>query len=174
MSTTPLTDAERDAIAADIAAGMARNEIARKHGRSAGTVTKIAQDRGLTFDRSAVKSACEAKQADNRARLASLQSDIIDDAIRLRQQLWKPCVELKPMVVSGGMHAPAHVEIVKVKRQQPTFADQQKIATSVAICVDKAIAIDRHSDGGDGMRSDLDRFLAHLIGPEALAGAGAS
>lgn len=55
------------------AAGHARNEIARRIGISAGSVTNICRDAGLTFDRSETKQATEARQVDlaaGRIRLA--------------------------------------------------------------------------------------------------------
>lgn len=53
--------------------GLARNEIARRVGISAGSVTNICRDTGLTFDRSETKHATEARQVDlaaGRIRLA--------------------------------------------------------------------------------------------------------
>lgn len=53
--------------------GLARNEIARRVGISAGSVTNICRDAGLTFDRSETKQATEARAVDlaaGRIRLA--------------------------------------------------------------------------------------------------------
>lgn len=55
------------------AEGLARNEIARRVQISAGSVTNICRDAGLTFDRSETKQATEARQVDlaaGRIRLA--------------------------------------------------------------------------------------------------------
>lgn len=55
------------------AEGHARNEIARRVGISAGSVTNICRDAGLTFDRSETKQATEARAVDlaaGRIRLA--------------------------------------------------------------------------------------------------------
>ncbi len=55
------------------AEGLARNEIARRVGISAGSVTNICRDAGVTFDRSETKQATEARQVDlaaGRIRLA--------------------------------------------------------------------------------------------------------
>ena len=69
-----IPDDKREAIAADIRAGKARNQIALDHGVSAGTVTNIAGEFGLTeaFDRSATKKATEAKAVDHKARLVAI------------------------------------------------------------------------------------------------------
>ncbi|CAN7151694.1 hypothetical protein LJR044_002485 [Microbacterium foliorum] len=55
------------------AEGLARNEIARRVRISAGSVTNICRDAGLTFDRSETKQATEARAVDlaaGRIRLA--------------------------------------------------------------------------------------------------------
>lgn len=55
------------------AEGLARNEIARRVHISAGSVTNICRDAGLTFDRSETKQATEARAVDlaaGRIRLA--------------------------------------------------------------------------------------------------------
>lgn len=55
------------------AAGVPRNEIARRTGVSAGSVTNICREAGLSFDRSATKQASEARTVDlaaGRIRLA--------------------------------------------------------------------------------------------------------
>ena len=70
-------------------------------------------------------------------RKAQLAEDLLDDIQRLRAQLFAPCKEPKAVVVSGGMHHPGHVEVVEVHLNQPRFADQRAIMTSIAIAVDK-------------------------------------
>jgi hypothetical protein len=52
--------------------GMARNAIAAEMGRSAGWVSKIAAQEGLSFDRESLAIATRAKVADNRARRAAI------------------------------------------------------------------------------------------------------
>jgi len=158
----PLTDDEKAVIVEAIEAGEPRNEIARRHQRSAGTITRIAQAHGLSFDRSKTKTATQAKVADNEAALAELRAELIADARRLRAELWEPCVEKKPMVVSDGAQVGSHVEVVEVHYDRPPFADKQRIMTSVGIAVDKAIGIDRHSRR-DEDQSAVDRWLTGII-----------
>lgn len=62
---TPLSSEQRNAIADDIRAGMGRNAIARKHGVSAGSVTSIARQENLFFDRCVqTATASHARQID--------------------------------------------------------------------------------------------------------------
>lgn len=68
----PITDAERRKVRRLHTAGRNRNQIAAALGRSGSTVSKIASQLGLTFDRAKVRAATEAKQADAKQRRASI------------------------------------------------------------------------------------------------------
>lgn len=68
-----ISDDQKTEVLALHAEGLARNEIARRVGISAGSVTNICRDAGLTFDRSETKQATEARAVDlaaGRIRLA--------------------------------------------------------------------------------------------------------
>jgi len=86
----PVTDAERDQVRAMHADGASRNAIARALGRSPSTITAIADELGLSFNRERTAAATAAKQADNRARRAQLAAALLDDVERLRAQLFAP------------------------------------------------------------------------------------
>lgn len=76
----PIPDQVRDAILDDIRAGTkSRNQIARDHNVSVGTVTNIAKRAGLTsaFDRSATKNATAASIVDAASRRAQLAEKLI-------------------------------------------------------------------------------------------------
>ena len=92
MAGRPVTQADRDQVAAMHADGKSRNEIARALGRSPSTVSAIAQELGLSFGRERTAAATAAKQADNRARRARLAAEMLDDIARLRAQLFAPTV----------------------------------------------------------------------------------
>lgn len=68
----PITDAERVRVRELHAAGESRNDIAKALGRSPSTVSAIAKDAGLAFDRSTTAAATEAQQQDNKAKRAEL------------------------------------------------------------------------------------------------------
>jgi hypothetical protein len=68
-----ISDTQREQVLKLHAQGHPRNEIARLTGVSAGSVTNICRDAGLSFDRSATKQASEARTVDlaaGRIRLA--------------------------------------------------------------------------------------------------------
>lgn len=87
----PITNQEREHVLELHKQGWSRNKIAKKTGRGAGTITNIVKAAGGTFERSQqLKDAVKAKQVDNAARRAELQSGLLDDAIRMREQLFTP------------------------------------------------------------------------------------
>jgi len=155
MSTKRLTHQERQAIADDIRAGHTRNDIARRHQRSAGTVTSIAQAEGLSFDRSATKDACEAKRVDNAARRAALVSGLLDDAERLRGQLFAPT---KAFNFGGKENTYAEVEL-----DEPTFADKRHIAGAVRMLLTTSIDLERVDAQGDDFAA-VDSWLRSVVG----------
>ncbi|MGN7947491.1 hypothetical protein ACTJKH_01965 [Microbacterium sp. 22215] len=59
-----ISDDQKARVLAFHTEGLARNEFARRVGISAGSVTNICRDAGLTFDRSETKQATEARQVD--------------------------------------------------------------------------------------------------------------
>lgn len=110
-------------------------EAARRTGIPAGTIYSWAHHAGLTGQSSLAQANGRlASVVDRKARLAS---DLLDDAQALRAQLFAPAVERKAMVVSHGKDIGSSVEVVDIERDQPTFAEQTRIMTSIAIAIDK-------------------------------------
>lgn len=142
-----LTDSEREQIADAIRAGEARNEIARRFGRSPDTVSRIAAAAGLDFDRTMTQNATAARKADTDARWEKLRGDLVVAAERLLGELEQPCVEQVVKTLSGGTGMGSKVQIVKVTHAVPPFVDKQRIMVSVGIAVDKVLAMDRASEG---------------------------
>lgn len=68
--------------------GMARNAIAREVGVGAGTVSRVAKERGLSFDRATTTAkATAAKAADSATLRAELAADLLRDVADLRRRL---------------------------------------------------------------------------------------
>jgi hypothetical protein len=152
-----MAPSKRDAILEDIRAGKPRNQIARDHGVSAGSVTNIARENKLddAFDRSGTVKAARAKQADNKAKRTQLQSDLLDDAQKLRKRAWSRY----PVVVNSMEGAE------KVWLDLPPLPDVRAAYTSIGIIVDKDAAIERaSSDGGaDAAKSMLGQLFDGLV-----------
>lgn len=151
-----LTDEERDRIADAIRAGKSRNEIARAFNRSAGTVTKIAQDNGLEFDRSATKQATEAKQTDNAHRLEILKGRFLEESERLLGEMTSKTTVVK-------FH---QGEWFETEFDQPTHIDQRNIMWTAGGAIRNYLEIDAHQGGGDDSYAAVDAWLESRVEPE--------
>ncbi|MEU4234170.1 helix-turn-helix domain-containing protein [Nonomuraea sp. NPDC026600] len=142
MAAPPLTDAERQQIRDLHAAGHGCNAIARQLGRDRATISKHAKDLDLTFDRAQTRVATQARVDDAKHKRALLADQLLDDALRLRGQLWEPC-----KVYNFGGRDNTYAE---ANLEQPDFAGQEKILRSLAVAVDKharLIELDRDPEG---------------------------
>lgn len=70
--------------------GYGRNRIAREIEKPPVSVSRTAEFLGLTFDRSKIEAATKARLADIAERKSLLAEDLLDDAEKLRRQLWEP------------------------------------------------------------------------------------
>lgn len=150
----PLDPNKRAAILADIQARqLGRNAIARKHHVGLGTVSTIAHDEGIydAFDRTQTARATADRQADMRARRAQLAEDLLDDAERIRDRLFDPYTA----AVSG------REGVERVTLDEPDAAALRNFMTSIAVALDKHIALDKHDQ--DGGMSEVASMLDGLL-----------
>lgn len=140
-SNNPLTKRELDRIRAMHGEGKTRNDIAKALGRSASTITAACNKMGLSFDRSKTKAATEAKVADARAKRAQLMNDLLDDAERLRQQLFAPTV----IWSFGGKDNTFNSKKVPL----PPVKDQRDIVNAVSTTITASLRLDEHDKGSD-------------------------
>lgn len=120
----PVTEDERQAVARLHAEGKTRNAIARELGRSGRTITNIAVELGLSFERAgATAAATAAKKADGAARRAALQVDALEAAQRLLGQMFAPT-----KVFNFGGKDNTYEE---AQHQEPPFRDKRDIATAL-------------------------------------------
>lgn len=156
MAKGPLTDAERAEILKLQGQGMSRNDIARQLGRSGASVSKVVADAQRDFVRGpGVIAATEANRVDAKARRARLQLGLIEDAERLREQLWQPA---KAFSFGGKENTYNETTLA-----EPTFPDKRNIVQAVSTAVTAIIRIDEHDKVDEGT-SGLDAFIAHLAG----------
>lgn len=152
----PVTDEDRDQVRELHAEGLSRNEIARRIGRSGKTVSNIAKAAGLTFERGPeVAAATEARKVDAKARRAALALALLDDAERLRQQLWEGC----QVHNFGGKDNTFETAWIS----EPTFRDKRDIITAVGVAVDRSVKLDAY-DRADEQMSAIDAWLAAMSG----------
>lgn len=149
----PITEEDRRKVRDLHAAGESRNAIAEAIGRSGATVSKIADELGLSFDRSAVRAATEAKVADARARRAALQLNLLSDAERLRTQLWVPTTYID----HGGR------DFVREEwtQPEPTAADKLKLMQATNTALNASLRLDEHD--GDGSNETVGSLLGNLF-----------
>lgn len=143
-----IPDDKRAAILADIQAGTkGRNQIARDHDVSVGTVTKIAKDEAVTdaFDRSQVEKATKAAVADSRSRRAQLASDLLDDAEKLRNRAWSAY-----SYYERGQGGPELVTL-----DLPPLKEVKEAYVSLGVAVDKHVALERHDATDPGAMGSL-------------------
>lgn len=152
-ASAPLTDQDREHVRQLHADGLNRNEIAREIGRSPSTVTKIAKALGLTFDRSKTHLAVIAHQVDAKAKRARLMQDLLDDAARLRAELWQP----HEYIDHGGK------DFVEARWTQPTpsSADKLKLMQAARQALDGSLRLDQHD--GDGTAETVGSLLGSLL-----------
>lgn len=152
----PVTDAERAAIAAELAAGRSVREVARQFDRSASVVSKVGKQAGIDVaGRAQTKAATAAKQADLAARRAALASGLLDDAERLRAQLFAPCT-----VHSFGGRDNTYNEH---DLPEPTFADKRAIVAAVRMASTTSMDLVR-ADTLNENYAMVDEWLRSMIG----------
>ncbi|MEU3917102.1 helix-turn-helix domain-containing protein [Streptomyces sp. NPDC029004] len=138
----PITPEDRAEVHRLHAEGKARNEIARTMRRSPSTVSKIARDLGLTFERgNEVVAATEARRIDLAVRRALLAEQLHDDAERLRAQLWRPCT-------IGAFGGKENVWS-ETRLERPTFGDQRQILAATGTAIEKSLKL-APAAGGEG------------------------
>ena len=144
-------------------AGMGRNEIARELDVSVGTVTAHAP-RG-SFDRSATMAAVKARQADMAQRRAKLAADLLEDAERMRRQLWEPA-----LVFNFGGKDNTYEE--HQLQEQPTDGKRTLMQAVTAATTAHLRLVDHDGDGTvDQAKSVLDGFMDAIASRAAQLGA---
>lgn len=152
----PWTPQDDETLRAAHGAGKSLHAIAKEMGRGKGTISVKAAKLGLTWDRAQVGEAVHAKVMDAKARRAVLKDHLLEDAARLRTQLFAEAVVFN----FGGKDNTYEQRTL----DKPPFADQLKImqATSTAVATyERLERLDDDAGATDG-RSMLERLAARL------------
>lgn len=156
----PVDDTTRARVRQLHTDGWSRNAIARDIGISGSTVTGIVRSSGGSFDRSATVEATEAARADAAERRAQLSAALLDDAHRLRAQLWKP--------TRHGAFGGKDNTWSEVSLEEPTFPDKRAITASVGNLIRDHVRLE-HVDTDTGhaeasaMLTDLHTAIATAV-----------
>mgnify|MGYP001237743837 FL=1 len=153
-----VSDEEREAILAMLKEGKSVGQVAKRFGRSKTTVSKIGREAGLDLARPELKKAAEAQRAENAARRAELARLLLEDAFRLREQLWQPC----RVYNFGGKDNVYREHILP----EPDARTKREILTAIGIAVDKVIALEKH-DNPEADYSEVDRWLDEMTGGDS-------
>jgi AcrR family transcriptional regulator len=153
-----------------LANGTTLADVARETGIPKRTIANWAANEGIDTStaqaRAKTARAREVLDAVTAEKRADLAAGLMADAQRLRLQLFAPCVEKRAMVVGGKEFS--SVEIAEIERDQPTFAEQTKIMTSIAIAVDKiqlltGEATERHEHTAPTRSPEQEQELAKVL-----------
>ena len=132
----PFSPEEKEQVCRWIRAGASRNSLMRRTGRGAATISRLAAAAGLTFKGNDVYDpADEVKHLNARAKRLDLRDKLLEDAHRLRVQLWKPTTLVQLNNRTG--------EFARTRLHEPTFADKRNIMTAIGIAVDKVADLER-------------------------------
>jgi transposase-like protein len=135
--------------------GATRNGVARQFGVAAASVSGIAKRAGITFDRSRVKAATEARKVDLAARRSELAAGLLDDVAKLRGQLFA-----KTTLHAFGGKDNTHNS---VDLDEPLYADKLKIVQAYGAAIDRHLKLDAHDSDEHGLAA-VDAWLKGMIG----------
>lgn len=155
----PISPKKIAAVLADLDQEKPRNQIARDHGISAGTVTNIARKHGKNFDRSKTEKATRAVELDNKSRRALLAKRMLDAADQALMDMRSPYIvhdfgfsgygkkDEDGEIVGGGW------EFVTKALPRPPAGDQRSFMVIAATAIDKSIVIDKHDNVDEGQQA---------------------
>jgi hypothetical protein len=158
----PWTSDEDDVLRERLAAGVSQRAVGRELDRTPGSVASRAHKLGIRSDRAQTYAATAAVVIDSKSRRAKLEHELLEDAERLRGQLWSPTV-----VFNFGGKDNTYEERTL---DEPPHADKLKIMQAVGIAVDRSLKISAH---------DADTGVAEAVGAldaveQAIAAAAAA
>ncbi|MUL39617.1 helix-turn-helix domain-containing protein [Streptomonospora sp. PA3] len=147
----------RDRVRQLHAGGHSRNAIARQVGASQSTVSLIAQDLGLTFDRDRTAEATEAARADHAARRRAIIAGLYDQA---EAQLARLNLD------EHELSQPSAGQLITWTAKHLPAQDVKALIQSIGTATDKAVRLEQvdASDGADDVASMLGRIGDALLG----------
>jgi hypothetical protein len=148
--------------------GGRRSVVARKFGVSQSAVARIGQEAGIvrrplsTGQKKSQRMATEAVKLEARRRRAEMSLALIDDAEKLRRQLFEPS-----MAFDFGGKDFAYVEH---QLKQPDARSQQSIAIAMAVCLDKSLALERFDfEASNAVKAAIIQLVDRLVDDEDRA-----
>ncbi|MGW8762358.1 helix-turn-helix domain-containing protein [Streptomyces sp. NPDC055815] len=157
MAARPITKRDRDQVRALHAEGLSRNAIARKINRSPSTVSSIATDLGLSFDRAPqVEAATAVRKADLAARRAAMAETLQDVAEREIAKMVQPHLYWE---WGGKDH-----KYDERMQPEPTPADRRTMMATASAALDRSLKlVPPKDDGAAESRSVIGDLMAGLL-----------
>lgn len=118
------TKAQREELAQLHEKGLGRNAIAAAMGVGQRQVSEEAEALGLKFNRAITEAATRARENASEEKRSLLLQEQLNDALRLREQLWAPC--------TIGQFGGRDNTWSEVALDRPLFADQLRIQQAVS------------------------------------------
>jgi len=144
------------------ARGLSRNAIAKEIGRSTSTVSTIAKQLGLSFDRSATRAATSARVVDAEAHRAELVAELQHQIGKLLRRLDGPYISVHPAKDGTAV-------ATRLDRVTPAAArDLASAVASLAASVSRLSSIRTADDGLEGAISLIDSVAAGIKRQAAL------
>ncbi|MEU0199144.1 MULTISPECIES: helix-turn-helix domain-containing protein [unclassified Streptomyces] len=153
----PVTDKDRQRVRELHAEGKGRNAIARELKRSGRTISAIADELGISFDRAAeVRVATEVRQADLEARRTAFAVRLQDIAEREADKINQPHTYFD---WGGKDH-----DFDTYQAPEPTPADKRALMATVATAVDRSLKLvpPKDEDGSGEVGSLLTNLFDQL------------
>jgi DNA-binding CsgD family transcriptional regulator len=154
-ATDPLTPAEADEIARLHAEGLGRNEIARRIGRGARTVSVCCARLGLIFTNTATEAATAARNAQLSEKRSILADSLVDDALRLTEQMWQPA----KVYNFGGKDNTYEDKTLP----EPPAADKRALMTAATAAAAQSLRLVPPETETEGMAA-VDQWLRGMMG----------
>jgi len=151
----PPADIDPDRLRQLHAQGLSCAAIAHELGVNRSTISRHARRLDLKFDRAQTRAATEALVLDAKAKRAQLANDLLDDAAKIRAQLWQPA-----LVYSFGGRDNTYAE---TWHDKPDFTSQLKIVQAAKAALDGVLRIEQHDADTQGLAA-VDAWLRDMIG----------
>ena len=130
-----------------VAAGVSQADIGRRLDRSPGSVAGRKARLGIQSERGPVVAATQARVIDAKARRTALEVGLLEDAEKLRQQIWQPHTYFD----WGGKDHTFDTH----ETTEPTPTDKLKLMQAAGAAIDRSIKIASH---------DTDTGVAEAVG----------
>jgi hypothetical protein len=167
----PLSEKVRRQVLAAVRAGEKRSALARRLGISHTAVTRICREAQIvqlpmTPERAAtLAAATHAIRTNSAHRRATLSASFLEDAERLRSQLWQPAT----IGDFGGKEFEYHEH----KLPEPDAKSKRDLMIAAAVAADKSMLLekfDRDDTGAERVRGAIVDLIDRMQAEEALGG----